>query len=139
MGIKTVLTKVVNKANDAIAKAAALSPGQIQQIQQHREEYLQQLPSMDDEAAEELTRRLLAAESIEIYSEYLEHLQDIYVPIKREAEYDADFNTSYNIRYVKITKWVTDRKENSLEKSSYSASGSSADVGSSKTRISASL
>lgn len=116
MGIKTVLTKVVNKANDAIAKAAALSPGQIQQIQQHREEYLQQLPSMDDEAAEELTRRLLAAESIEIYSEYLEHLQDIYVPIKREAEYDADFNTSYNIRYVKITKWVTDRKENSLEK-----------------------
>lgn len=85
-------------------------------MQERREEYLNQVPSMDDTAAEELTKRLLAASSIEIYNEYLQHIRDMYVPVKREIEYDGSFSAAHNIRFFNITKWVTDKKENSLEK-----------------------
>ena len=116
MGIKTILKRAGGKAADAVAKLSALSPEQLQEIELQRKNYLSQAPSMDDEAAEELTRRLLAASSIEIYNEYLQHIQDLYIPVKRTAEYDAPFDPAYNIRYFNITRWVTDKKENSLEK-----------------------
>ena len=116
MGIKTILKRAGGKAADAVAKLSALSPEQLQEIELQRENYLSQAPSVDDEAAEELTRRLLAASSIEIYNEYLQHIQDLYIPVKRTAEYDAPFDPAYNIRYFNITRWVTDKKENSLEK-----------------------
>ena len=66
MGIKTILKRAGGKAADAVAKLSALSPEQLQEIELQRKNYLSQAPSMDDEAAEELTRRLLAASSIEI-------------------------------------------------------------------------
>ena len=40
----------------------------------------------------------------------------MYVPVKREIEYDGSFSAAHNIRFFNITKWVTDKKENSLEK-----------------------
>lgn len=116
MGIKTILNRAGGKAADTVAKLSVLSPEQLQEIERQRENYLSQAPSVDDEAAEELTRRLLAASSIEIYNEYLQHIQDLYIPVKRTAEYDAPFDPAYNIRYFNITRWVTDKKENSLEK-----------------------
>lgn len=116
MGIKSIIKKAGGKAADTVAKLAVLSPEQLRDMQERREEYLTQVPSMDDAAAEELTRRLLAASSIEIYNEYLQHIHDMYIPVKREIEYDGSFNTSHNIRFFNITKWVTDKKENSLEK-----------------------
>ena len=116
MGIKGIIKKVGGKAADSVAKLAVLSPEQLRDMQERREEYLTQVPSMDDTAAEELTKRLLAASSIEIYNEYLQHIRDMYIPVKREIEYDGNFQTAHNIRFFNITKWVTDKKENSLEK-----------------------
>ncbi len=116
MGIKGIIKKVGGKAADSVAKLAVLSPEQLRDMQERREEYLTQVPSMDDTAAEELTKRLLAASSIEIYNEYLQHIRDMYIPVKREIEYDGNFQPAHNIRFFNITKWVTDKKENSLEK-----------------------
>lgn len=116
MGIKSIIKKAGGKAADTVAKLAVLSPEQLLEVQEQRERYLSQVPSMDDSSAEELTRRLLAASSTEIYNEYLQHIHDMYVPVKREIEYDGAFHASHNIRFFNITKWVTDKKENSLEK-----------------------
>lgn len=116
MGIKKLIKRAGGKAADTVAKLSVLSPEQLQKVESQREAYLTEVPSMDDDAAQEITRRLLGAGSIEIYSEYLKHIKDLYVPVKREAEYDASFNPAYNIRYINITKWVTDKKENNLEK-----------------------
>lgn len=39
------------------------------------------------------------------------------MPLNSDAEYDGQtFSASKNIRYFRITKWVTDKKENSIEK-----------------------
>ncbi len=116
MGIKNLMVKVGSKAADKVAKLAVLSPEQLHAVQEKREAYLSEEPSMDDENAVELTGRLLAASSVEVFNEYLNHLQDMYVPVKREVEYGTSFRTSFNIRYFEITKWVTNKKENSLEK-----------------------
>lgn len=114
MGIKSIIKKAGGKAADTVAKLAVLSPEQLRDMQERREEYLTQVPSMDDAAAEELTRRLLAASSIEIYNEYLQHIHDMYIPVKREIEYDGSFNTSHNIRFFNITKWVTDKNDDQI-------------------------
>lgn len=116
MGIKNTIQRVSVKTADTVAKLSVLSPEQLHEVQVRREAYLSESPSMDDEAAEQLTRRLLAASSIEIYNEYLQRLCELYVPVRRNAEYDSTFDPAYNIRYFNITKWVTDKKENSLEK-----------------------
>lgn len=116
MGIKNFLVKSSVKAADKIAKLSTLSPEQLKDLYYRKEVYLSQMPSSDDAAAEELTHRLLATESIEIYNEYLRHLKDYYVPLQRQIEYDGEFHTAYNIRYFNITKWVNDKKENSIEK-----------------------
>lgn len=117
MGIKNFLAKTGVKAADKIAKLSTLSPEQLDDLLYRKDIYLSQMPSADDAAAEELTRRLMAAESIEIYNEYLRHLKDYYVPLKSNIEYDGEkFHTAYNIRFFNITKWVNDKKENSLEK-----------------------
>lgn len=116
MGIKERIARASVKAADTIANLSVLSPEQLRDMQMRRDSYLLEMPSMDDGAAEEMTRRLMAAGSIEIYNEYLRHLKDVYIPVSKKAEYGTDFNTDYNIRYFNITKWVTDKKENSLEK-----------------------
>ena len=116
MGIKNIITKAGVKAADKVAKLSVLSPEQLQTVQNNREAYLTQVPEMDDEAAEELTSRLLAAGSVEIFNGYLDQIANMYVPVKRSVEYEKDFNPDYNIRYFEITKWVTDTKENSIEK-----------------------
>ena len=116
MGIKNFLVKSSIKAADKIAKLSTLSPEQLEDLQYRKDVYLSQMPSSDDAAAEEYTRRLLAAESIEIYNEYLRHLKDYYVPLQRRIEYDGEFHTAHNIRYFNITKWVTDKRENNIEK-----------------------
>lgn len=58
----------------------------------------------------------MAASSVEIFNAYLPQIKDLYLPIKNEAEYGKEFDDAHNIRYINITKWVTDKKENNLEK-----------------------
>ncbi len=116
MGVKNMVKKVAGKAGNVVAKLSALSPSQIEEIQLLRENYLLQMPKPGDEVARELTDRMMAASSIEIYNAYLSQLKQLYLPVEKDAEYDAPFNPDYNIRYFNITKWVTDKKENNIEK-----------------------
>ncbi|MBQ8944296.1 MAG: ATP-binding protein [Clostridia bacterium] len=116
MGVKSLVSKVGGKAADKVAKLAVLSPQQLENIDKKRVAYLSEKPDPTDEAAQELTMRLIAASSVEVFNAYLPQLKELYTPVAREAEYGGKFNTAYNIRYFNITKWVTDKKENSIEK-----------------------
>lgn len=116
MSAKGLLSRAGGKVADGISKLSSLSPEQLQKVQQQRDAYLSQMPDPTDSSAEELTKRLLAANSIEIYKSYLTQLKELYVPIEREFEYGTSFDTARNIRFFNITKWVTDKNENSIEK-----------------------
>ena len=116
MGIKNRLIKAAVKTSDAVAKLSALSPEQLELVDEQREKYLSEMPDPTDPNAVDLTNRLLSSIGVEIYNAYLPKIKDVYIPIEKNVEYGEEFNTSYNIRYFNITKWVTDKKENSLEK-----------------------
>lgn len=116
MGIKNVVKKVGDKAGNKVAKLAALSSGQVEEIQLQREEYLLEKPDPTDELAIDTTWRMMAASSVEIFNAYLPQIKELYLPVEKSAEYEEMFNPEHNIRYFNITKWVQDKKENSLEK-----------------------
>lgn len=113
MGIKNLINKAGAKAADKLAKLSALSPEQLKSVEEQKEKYLADRPDITDE---ELTNRLLASCGVEVFNSYLEQIKELYVPLENSAEYNEDFNPAYNIRYFNITKWVTDKRENSLEK-----------------------
>lgn len=116
MGIKSLVHKAANKAGNTVAKLASLSSDQIEEIQKQRAEYLLRMPAPDDIAARETTNKMLAASSVEIYNAYLNQLKELYLPIEKDVEYGKPFDTAHNIRFINITKWVTDKKENNIEK-----------------------
>ena len=66
------------------------------------------MPDPNDETATEMTEKLLAASSVEIYNAYLPQIKELYLPM---SQADSG-NRAFNIRYLNITKWVTDKKEN---------------------------
>lgn len=116
MGIKNMISKVAGKAGNAVAKLATLSPSQVEEVQKQREEYLLRMPAPDDIAARETTNKMLAASSIEVYNAYLSQIKELYLPVEKDSEYGKPFDAGHNIRFINITKWVTDKKENSIEK-----------------------
>lgn len=117
MGIKSFIKRAGNKAADTVSKLSVLSNEQLGKMDEAREKYLEVLPDMTGDEAMEQTTKLLSACGIEIFGEYLQHISEIYVPVGSRVEYDGSaFNPSYNIRFFNITRWVTDKKENSIEK-----------------------
>mgnify|MGYP000848044411 FL=1 len=117
MGIKNLIKRAGGKAADTINRLSVLSPEQVKHVEELREMYLSEIPDPSDVVAEELTEKLLAVCGVEIYNAYLPQLNELYVPIEREAEYDGQkLDVSHNLRYCNITKWVTDKKENNIEK-----------------------
>ena len=110
--IRDYMVKAGTKAADRITKLSALSPEQVADIQLKRSEYLSEMPDLTDEIASELTEKLLAASSVEIYNAYLPQIKELYLPVNQN---DSSSKIN-NIRYLNVTKWVTDKKENSLEK-----------------------
>lgn len=116
MGIKNVVKKVGDRAGNRVAKLSELSTYQVENIQLQREQYLLEEPDPTDEIAIKRTERMMAASSIEIFNAYLPQIKDFYLPVEKDAEYGVSFDAAHNIRYINITKWVTDTKENSLEK-----------------------
>ena len=117
MGIKNLIKRAGGKAADTINRLSVLSPEQVKHVEELREMYLSEIPDPSDVVAEELTEKLLAVCGVEIYNAYLPQLNELYVPIDREAEYDGhNLDVSHNLRYCNITKWVTDKKENNIEK-----------------------
>lgn len=116
MGIKSAVAKAAGKAGNVVAKLATLSPNQVEEIQQQRDAYLLRMPAPDDIAARETTSKMLAASSIEIYNAYLNQIKQLYMPVELTAEYGGPFDAGRNIRFINITKWVTDKGENNIEK-----------------------
>lgn len=117
MGIKNVVKRIGDRAGNRVAKLSELSSAQVERVQSEREQYLLEKPDPNDPHQVELTQRMLSASSVEIFNAYLPQIKELYLPIEKNAEYgDAVFDVAHNIRYVNITKWVTDQKENSLEK-----------------------
>ena len=116
MGVKNIVKRIGDRAGNRVAKLAELSSAQVVNIQLQREQYLLEEPDPTDEIAVQRTERMMAASSIEIFNAYLPQIKDLYIPVEKDAEYEEAFDSFHNIRYFNITKWVTDTKENSLEK-----------------------
>lgn len=116
MGVRSMIKKVGTKTSNKIAQLATLSEDQVHAVQEQRDKYLLEMPQPNDPAAVTMTQKLLATSSVEIYNAYLPQLKKLYLPVKKECEFDAEFNSYKNIRYFNITRWVTDKSENSLEK-----------------------
>lgn len=116
MGVKNMVKKIGDKAGNKVAKLSALSSDQVAEVQLKREEYLLEKPDPSDTMAIDTTWRMMAASSVEIYNAYLSQIKELYLPIQKDAEYDEKFSVDHNIRYFNITKWVQDKKENSIEK-----------------------
>lgn len=116
MGIKSTIKKIGNSAAGSVSSLASLSDKELQKVEKNRKAYLSEMPSLDDEQAIEYTNRLLAASSVEIYNAYLPQIKQLYSPVQNQLEYNAEFSDGHNVRYIKITKWVTNKEENSIEK-----------------------
>ncbi|MCK3880806.1 ATP-binding protein [Streptococcus suis] len=126
MVIKKMIKKMAAKAADGVSKLSELSPEQLEKVQDQMAAYRNQMPDLSGEAAEEYFRKQLAIAGVEVYNAYLPQLKDLYLPIDNKTEFrledegvlidEGKFKSGYNIRYINITKWVTDKQENSLEK-----------------------
>lgn len=116
MGVKNFVKRIGDRAGNRVAQLAALSSKQIEDVQLQREQYLLAVPDPKDEIAVQRTERMMSASSIEIFNAYLPQIKELYLPVEKDAEYAVAFRVGENIRYFNITKWVTDTKENSLEK-----------------------
>ena len=117
MGIvKNWVVKAGQKAGDSVATLSQLSPAQLSQVQVKKDQYMSEKPDPKDPQAVELTARLLAENGVEIFNSYLSQIRQLYLPLDPSAEYGRPFEPNFNIRYFNITKWVTDKEENSLEK-----------------------
>ena len=119
MGLKSFLGRSGDWVGNSVARLSALSPDQVNEIQAQRERYFEQLSreNPNDPASVDYTKGLLAAGSVEIFDAYLSQIQDLYAPVAKEVELDGkEFKPDHNMRFLNITKWVTDREENSLEK-----------------------
>lgn len=116
VGIRNFLRRTNAKIQDAIAREAVLSPSQLEEVDAIRTNYLSALPNPGDPEAIALTERYLAANAIEVYNAYLPQLKQLYSPIDKDAEYGGDFDTVHNIRFVHLTRWVSSKEEDSLDK-----------------------
>ena len=110
--------KVAGAAGDVVSSVSVLSPKQLEEVANKKSDYFTELIShnMGTAEASEFANRLIGNMSVEIYNAYLSQINDIYAPVDSKIEYGDSFNSNYNIRYINITKWVTDKSENSLEK-----------------------
>ena len=130
MGVKQWIAKQGVKAGNRISKLSTLSPSQMEHIIDLRDQYFGDMAEHNPgHNSERLTRGLLASSSIEIFSAYLPQLQELYTPVDKSTslrlvksdgeelfEHFPEFDKEHNIRFINISKWVTDKRENSLEK-----------------------
>lgn len=107
------VTDTTSKAADGVARAAVLSPQQVQRVNEKRNAYLSKKKDMQGDEAQEFIRRKLGSVGIEVYQAYLEQLKTFYQPMDAAIE---RFDALNRIRYFDISKWVTDPTEKSLDK-----------------------
>lgn len=104
---------VAKKAADGIAATSALSPKQVEAVDEKRRNYLAQKPDMDSEEVQKTIQNNLGAIGVEVYQDYLSLLKKIYAPMDTAIE---NFDALNRIRYFDITKWVTDAEEQNLDR-----------------------
>lgn len=107
------VTDTTSKAADGVARAAVLSPQQVQRVNEKRNAYLSEKKDMQGDEAQEFIRRKLGSVGIEVYQAYLDQLKTFYQPMDAAIE---RFDALNRIRYFDISKWVTDPTEKSLDK-----------------------
>ncbi len=116
MGIRKALKKASDTVINGIAAASALSPSQLDEVAEDRNRYLSQMPSKDDPEAIETTARYLGASAVEIFNAYLPQIHELYLPVDEDAEYDGSFDRIHNVRFIHLTRWVSTKDENALDK-----------------------
>ena len=110
-GLGKTLTKVADKGGNLIAKASGLTSAQLEKIEKNREKYLNEKPEFDEEGI----KRLLGAYAIEAYEAYLPQISALYSPMAINRDND-EAAVNNRIRYFEITKWVSDRTEDNMDK-----------------------
>ena len=111
--LKRKTTELAKKAADGLVATSALSPKQLEIVEQKRKGYLSQKPDMNGEAVREIIEKNLGAVGIEVYQAYLKQLKNVYKPVNAAL---GNFDELNRIRYFNITKWVTNSKEKNLDK-----------------------
>lgn len=107
------VTSATHKVIDGVTRAAALTPGQVQEVEKEREKYLMWMSDMKDEQVQDLINRNLRTIGIDVYHAYLGQLKTLYSPLSASRNGLDELN---RIRYFNITKWVTDPTEKNLDK-----------------------
>lgn len=110
--VRNGIVKAAEKGADAVSAMSQLSPAQVRAIDDRRQQYLSEMPSMDDEFAEEITKRNIGAISIEINNSYLPQISSVYSPIQEST----NFAGNDRIAFFEISKWVKDPDEDNIEK-----------------------
>lgn len=110
--VRNGIVKAAEKGADAVSAMSQLSPAQVRAIDDRRQQYLSEMPSMDDEFAEEITKRNIGAISIEINNSYLPQISSVYSPIQESS----NFAGNDRIAFFEISKWVKDPDEDNIEK-----------------------
>lgn len=100
--VRNGIVKAAEKGADAVSAMSQLSPAQVRAIDDRRQQYLSEMPSMDDEFAEEITKRNIGAISIEINNSYLPQISSVYSPIQEST----NFAGNDRIAFFEISKWV---------------------------------
>lgn len=110
--VKDTAIKGATIAADGIATLSQLSPKQVEEIENQRQEYLKGQTD-NKEKENETVARCLQSIAIEITQTYLPELDKLYLPVLWETE---AFSSQNRIRYFDVTKWVVDSSEKSLDK-----------------------
>lgn len=85
MGVKNLVKRIGDRAGNRVAKLSELSSGQVERVQEEREKYLLEMPDPNDRNAREITEKMMAASSIEIFNAYLSQIKDLYIPVEKDA------------------------------------------------------
>lgn len=110
--VRNGIVKTAEKGADAVSAMSQLSSAQVRAIDDRRQQYLSEMPSMDDELAETITKRNIGAISIEINNSYLPQISSVYTPIQESG----NFAGNDRIAFFEINKWVKDPDEDNIEK-----------------------
>ena len=85
---------MAKKAADGLAATSALSPKQLEAVEQKRKEYLSQKPDMGSDAVAGIISKNLGAVGIEVYQAYLKQLKNVYRPVNTAIGNFDEFNRS---------------------------------------------
>lgn len=114
--VSRTVNKAVNSAGNAVSKASSLSEHQLEAAEELRRQYLEEMPDPGDPEALSAAQKMLAASGMEIFQAYLPDVSSVYSPLEQDVEYQGSFIPEYNIRCIRLTQWISDKKENQLEK-----------------------